>query len=67
VNAVMSRQFPTVTDETPLATLQEMLLETGSVVVISKDRIAVQVITKIDLVEWIAEHQAKKGGGVAAA
>jgi len=54
----MTRQFATVTNDTPLATLQDLLLKSGCAVVIDKNRIPQQIITHIDLVQWIADHSA---------
>lgn len=56
LNKFMSRQFATVTRETPLATLQDLLLRSGSAVVIDDRRIPLQIITYIDLVQWIGDH-----------
>ncbi len=56
LSRVMTRQFATVTNETPLSTLQDLLLKSGCAVVIDKDRVPKQIITYIDLVQWIGEH-----------
>ncbi len=56
VSHVMARQFSTVTNETPLTTLQEILLSSDCAVVIGKDNVPKQIVTKIDLVQWITEH-----------
>ena len=58
VSDVMTRQFATVTNDTPLATLQDLLLKSGCAVVIDKNRVPQQIITHIDLVQWIADHRA---------
>jgi cystathionine beta-synthase len=50
---VMRRSVPTVEPQTPLAALDEMIDIAGSVVVIDKERRPVQILTKIDLVEWL--------------
>ena len=57
ISSVMSRQFSTVTVETPLTTLQDLLLNAGSAVVIAGDRTPQQILTHIDLVEWIADRR----------
>lgn len=57
VSKVMTRQFATVTSDTPLATLQDLLLKSGCAVVIDKARVPQQIITHIDLVQWIADHR----------
>lgn len=54
---VMSRQCATVTENTPLSTLQDLLLQASSVVVLNKDRIPQNIVTKIDLVEWVAARE----------
>jgi cystathionine beta-synthase len=53
---VMSRSVPTVHHTTPLASLDEMLEITGSVVVVDAARHPLQILTKIDLVEWLLRH-----------
>ena len=50
---VMRRSVPTVEAQTALAALDEMIDIAGSVVVIDGDRHPVQILTKIDLVEWL--------------
>ena len=53
---VMRRSVPTVHHSTPLASLDEMLDLTGSVVVVDDDRRPRHILTKIDLVEWLLHH-----------
>ena len=53
---VMSRSVPTVHHTTPLASLDEMLEITGSVVVVDAQRKPLHILTKIDLVEWLMHH-----------
>jgi predicted transcriptional regulator len=55
VATIMSRNVPNVDLETPLSALQELLLDTGSVVVTDDQRVPRQIVTKIDLVEWLSE------------
>jgi len=43
-----------VTMDTPLATLQEMLLNTGSAIVVDENIRPLNMLTRIDLVEWIS-------------
>ncbi len=43
-----------VTADTPLATLQEMLLNAGSAIVVDHNMRPLQMLTRIDLVEWIS-------------
>jgi len=54
VNSVMNKNAAAVKIETKISALQELLLDAGSVVVIDEDRIPLQIITKIDLVEWLS-------------
>ena len=51
--AVMDRSVPTVERTTPLSALQEVLLQSGSAVVVDEERRPVTILTKIDLVEWL--------------
>lgn len=53
VSRVMEPSVPTVELETPLSSLQDMLLQAGRAIVIDQNRVPVDVITKIDLLEWI--------------
>lgn len=52
---VMFRNVPSVDMETPLSALQELLLDSGSVVVTDEQRAPLQIVTKIDLVEWLSK------------
>jgi cystathionine beta-synthase len=56
IGDVMNRSVPTVTENTPLASLEEALQNVGSVVVIDPQRRPTQILTKIDLVEWLAHR-----------
>ena len=40
--------------DTPLSAVQELLNNTGCVVVVDQDNIPIDVVTKIDLVDWIS-------------
>jgi predicted transcriptional regulator len=53
----MDRSAPQVELSTPLATLQEVLLKSGSAVVVDGQRRPVSIVTKIDLVEWLIAEQ----------
>jgi cystathionine beta-synthase len=64
VSAIMNRSVPTVENSTPLATLQEVLLQSGSAVVVDANRKPVSILTKIDLVEWLVSHGAPDGAAV---
>lgn len=59
VSKMMTRQFATVMNDTPLTTLQDLLLKGGCAVVVDKSRIPLQIITHIDLVQWLADHGKK--------
>jgi cystathionine beta-synthase len=54
VYAVMNRSVPSVEHTTPIGALQEILMRYGSAVVIDQTRRPTQILTKIDLVEWMA-------------
>jgi predicted transcriptional regulator len=53
VGQVMERNVPTVEEHTPLNVLQEILLSSGRAVIIDQKSRPVQIVTKIDLVEWM--------------
>lgn len=57
IENVMNRNVPTVSMGTPLASLHELLVNTGSVVCVDQDRKPKHIITKIDLVEWLAQNK----------
>lgn len=57
VSEVMNRNVPTVQSETPLSALQELLLTSSSVVLIDQAGQPIDIVTKIDLVEWISENR----------
>jgi len=59
VSEVMNRNVPTVRYETPLSVLQELLLISGSVVLVDSAKCPKFIVTKIDLVEWIANGKQK--------
>jgi len=56
VDDIMSRSVPTVEEQTPITALQSLLLQSGSVIVVDRERRPVSILTKIDLVEWMAAH-----------
>lgn len=53
VATIMNRSVPTVDETTPLSALQTMLMQSGRAVVIDKAGKPVQILTKIDLVDWM--------------
>ncbi len=59
VKDLMSRNSATVTFNTPVAVLQEFLISSDCVVVIDENRIPKRVVTKIDLVEYLASMERK--------
>jgi len=67
VSEIMRRSVPTVEPTTPMAALQDMLLQSGSAVVVDADRKPISILTKIDLVEWMvarsSEAEATTAGG----
>lgn len=56
VYEVMSRNVSTVSIDTPLTSLQELLLTDDAVVVVDQQRRPLQIVTKIDLVEWLSQQ-----------
>jgi cystathionine beta-synthase len=56
---VMDRNASSVEEVTPISALQEILLTAGCAVVVNSRREPIQILTKIDLVEWIS-RRAKK-------
>ncbi|MBC62159.1 MAG: cystathionine beta-synthase [Zetaproteobacteria bacterium] len=59
VNSFMRRSVQTVLMQTPLTVLQDILMSTDSVVVVSDTGKSEYIITKIDLVEWIMNIRPK--------
>mgnify|MGYP003343295604 CR=1 FL=1 len=43
-------------DSTPIGALQEMLMYSSSVVIIDTQRQPKQIVTKIDLVDWLCKN-----------
>ena len=64
VRQIMNRSVSTVEMSSPISTLNDELLKTGSVVVIDKDRQPVTILTKIDLVEYLIGQDSKEGAAV---
>lgn len=56
VSMLMSKKCPTVTKNTPLKTAQELLRNSDCLVVVEKDQSPQNILTKIDLVEWLAKN-----------
>ena len=57
VGQAMNRHVCTVSLDTPLSALQELLLTSGSVVCVDGQKRPQHIITKIDLVEWISRKK----------
>lgn len=58
VAMIMDRNTLACADvDTPLSAVQELLNNTGCVVVVNKDNTPLDLITKIDLVEWISSKR----------
>ena len=53
---MMDSNVPTVELKTPLSALQDLILSSGLAVVIDKENRPTQILTKIDLVEWLNQH-----------
>lgn len=56
VGTFMSRNVPLVDADTPLSALQTLVEREGKAVVIDRNKKPIQILTKIDLVEWIASQ-----------
>lgn len=56
VQDVMDRLVPTVEETTPASALQEILVHSQCAVVIDKDSKPKHILTKIDLVDWLARQ-----------
>lgn len=59
IEDIMERAVPTVELTTPLKALQNTVLTSGLAVVINEKNEPVQILTKIDLVEWMANQKTK--------
>ncbi len=57
IYSIMNRSVASVEDTTPLSVLQEMLGRTGSAVLVNGDNQPENILTKIDLVEYITTHR----------
>jgi cystathionine beta-synthase len=58
VSSVMERNVASVRGDTPLSTLEELLLDRSSAVVIDDHSAPVGIITKIDLVDYVSNLKA---------
>lgn len=56
IRMVMDRNVATVEEQTPITALQEILIQKGRAVVIDRNRRPIDVVTKIDLVEWLTKQ-----------
>ncbi len=52
---LMARMVSTASKDTPLTALQELLLAEDCVVVVDERRRPLQIVTKIDLVDWLSQ------------
>lgn len=57
VSQAMDTSVPTVVTTSPIMALQKTLLKSGKAVVVDDERKPLHILTKIDLVEWIARAQ----------
>ncbi|MEZ4651599.1 MAG: cystathionine beta-synthase [Candidatus Eisenbacteria bacterium] len=64
VRQIMNRSVSTVEMSSPITTLNDELLKTGSVVVIDSNREPMTILTKIDLVEYLIGQGSKEGAAV---
>jgi cystathionine beta-synthase len=60
VSRCMNRQVPTVGLETPISTLQEPMRQWNAVVVVSGERSPISIMTRIDLLDYLARSGGKK-------
>ena len=56
IGKVMERSVPTVEFKTPLAVLQSTVMKNGFAIVVDGDKRPVQILTKIDLVDWLNQQ-----------
>ncbi len=54
IDSVMERNVTSVSTETPLSALEELLLDRPSVVVVDQDSKPLDILTKIDLIDYVA-------------
>lgn len=54
ISKCMTRQFPIVSPETPISTLQEILGKNQAAVVVDADRKPVSILTRIDFLDYLA-------------
>lgn len=54
---IMDRSVPTVESHTPIKALQNTIMTAGLAVVIDSNKKPSHILTKIDLVEWMATHR----------
>ena len=58
ISTFMNRSVPCVEPHTPLSTLQTILSQSGRAVVIDENGTPIQILTKIDLVDWMTQQGA---------
>jgi cystathionine beta-synthase len=54
ISSIMNRSVPTVNHDTPISALQEILEQEECAIVIDEARAPIHIVTKIDLVDWLA-------------
>ncbi len=57
VAKIMDRRIPLVELSTPIAALQKTVVKSGRAIVVDKDQRPIHILTKIDLVEWLAKQR----------
>lgn len=57
IEMVMDRSVPTVQPHTPIKSLQSMVMTSGLAVVIDEQKQPSHILTKIDLVDWMASSK----------
>jgi cystathionine beta-synthase len=58
--AIMERNVATVSLHTPLSALEELLSKAGCAIVVNEDRKPLNILTKIDLVEWLEKKNSHR-------
>ena len=56
IEDILERSVPTVELSTPLAVLQDTVIKNGFSIVLNDKKEPVQILTKIDLVDWMSSN-----------
>ncbi len=52
----MKDTTPSIFAQSPISTLQELIIQSGCAIVVDKDNKPTHILTKIDLLEWMSSH-----------